>query len=239
MNSPRSDGRTPDAMRRVTLERGFTKHAPGSVLVSFGDTKVICTACFESRVPNWLRERGQGWLSAEYAMLPSATHERGSRDAAHKGRAQEISRLIGRSLRTVIDLKAIGPCQITVDCDVIQADGGTRTAAITGAFVAVHDALAWSVKQGNLPAVPILMPCAAISVGLVDGQPLLDLAYEEDARATVDFNVVMSEGGAYIEVQGCGETGVFTGQQMQAMLGLAEKGVAELLALQHETLGLD
>ncbi len=234
----RSDNRPPGALRPVSFERGFTKHAPGSVLVSFGDTKVICTATFEERPPAWLRDSGKGWVTAEYAMLPGATHTRNRRDSARKGRALEISRLIGRSLRAAVDLEAVGPCQIIVDCDVIQADGGTRTAAITGAYVALYDALRSSVEKGRLDAVPMRGGCAAVSVGVVDGAPLLDLCYEEDVRAEVDMNVVMNEAGEFIEIQGCAEGKPFSQERMTAMLELSSKGIQELIALQREALGL-
>jgi len=234
----RLDGRSADALRAVTMERHFTKHAAGSVLVSFGDTKVICTASFEARVPPWLRDRGRGWVTAEYGMLPGATQERVNRDAVRKGRALEISRLIGRSLRAVVDLRALGECQITLDCDVIQADGGTRTAAITGAFVALYDALQGAVDAGNIARVPIQSPCAAVSVGIVGGEAFLDLNYEEDARAEVDMNVVMDGGGRFIEVQGCAEKEPFSRDALLALLALAEKGNRELVGLEREVLGL-
>jgi len=234
----RADDRAPDQLRPVAFERQYTRHAAGSVLASFGDTKVICTATYDDRVPPWLRDSGQGWVTAEYAMLPGSTHTRTSRDAAKKGRALEISRLIGRSLRAVVDLHAIGACQITVDCDVIQADGGTRTAAITGGFVALYDALQWAVGEGNLSHVPVLSTCAAISVGIVDGVPLLDLCYEEDYDAAVDMNIVMTGEGEYIEVQGTAEERSFPRSTMDAMLGLGEIGIRELTRMQREVLDL-
>lgn len=234
----RRDDRKPDALRPVSIERHFIKHAPGSVLVSFGDTKVICTASFEDRVPAWLRESGKGWVTAEYGMLPGATHTRGSRDAFNKGRALEISRLIGRSLRAVVALEKLGPCQITVDCDVIQADGGTRTAAITGAFVALYDTLHRSVELGNLEHVPISNPCAAVSVGIVDGSPMLDLDYEEDSQAEVDMNVVMTAAGEFIEVQGSAEKQPFPHVHLLEMLDLAKQGCARLTRIQQEVLAL-
>jgi len=232
----RIDSRKPDALRPVSIDRHFIKHAAGSALVSFGDTRVICTAMYEARVPPWLREKDQGWVTAEYGMLPGATHSRGSRDAVKKGRALEISRLIGRSLRAVVDLKALGACQIVLDCDVIQADGGTRTAAITGAFVALHDALAWAVAQGNLHTIPLTSACAAISVGIVRGEPMLDLCYEEDAAAAVDMNVVMNGEGQFIELQGSAEQQAFSPEELSAMLALATGGIRELLRIQAEAL---
>ena len=232
----RIDGRTVDALREITVQRHFTKHADGSVLISFGDTKVICTAMIEARVPPWLRDSGRGWVTAEYAMLPGASRDRIRREAYTKGRSQEISRLIGRSLRAVVDLKAMGECMVTVDCDVIQADGGTRTAAITGGFIALHDALSTAVAAGRLSALPILDTCAAVSVGVVDGTPLLDLCYAEDVRADVDMNVVMNGAGAFIEVQGSAEGAVFSRAEMDTMLALAESGIAQLATIQKEAL---
>ena len=223
-------------MRPVTITRGFTKHAAGSVLVAFGDTKVLCTASLEAKVPPFLRDTGKGWVTAEYAMLPGSTHTRSDRDANKKGRAQEISRLIGRSLRAVVDMTKMGANTITLDCDVIQADGGTRTAAITGAYVALHDALRVAVEQGKMEAIPMLGACAAVSVGIFDGAPLLDLCYVEDSEAEVDMNIIMDSHGQFIEVQGCAERGAFSRSQMDTMLSLAEKGVHELLAAQREAL---
>ncbi len=234
----RIDGRENDALRSVTIERGFTKQTPGSVLVSFGETKVICTASFADRVPGWLRDQKRGWVTAEYAMLPGSSKERVPREASRKGRAQEISRLIGRSLRSITDLKAMGECMITLDCDVIQADGGTRTAAITGAYVALHDAFTTSVNAGYLGAHPLKGQCAAISVGLVDGVPMLDLCYEEDVRAGVDMNVVMDSAGRFIEVQGSAEGDPFPRELLNEQLELAAKGNQELVALQQEILGI-
>ncbi len=232
----RIDGRTADVLREITVQRHFTKHADGSVLISFGDTKVICTAMIEARVPPWLRDSGRGWVTAEYAMLPGASRERIRREAYTKGRSQEISRLIGRSLRAVVDLKAMGECMVTVDCDVIQADGGTRTAAISGGFIALHDALSTAVATGRLSALPILDTCAAVSVGVVERTPLLDLCYAEDVRADVDMNVVMNGAGAFIEVQGSAEGAVFSRAEMDTMLGLAESGIAQLATIQKEAL---
>jgi len=238
MAATRLDGRAVNALRPVTIERDFTKHAAGSVLVSFGDTKVICTASVEMKVPAFLKDKGQGWLTAEYAMLPGATHTRNDRDSSRKGRAQEISRLIGRSLRAVTDLTAVGPCTITIDCDVIQADGGTRTAAITGGYVALHDALQKAVTRGDLAALPLRSACAAISVGIVDGEVLLDLCYDEDFRAEVDMNIVMDGDGRFIEVQGCAEGLAFARTQLDDMLNSATAGVGTLIGLQRRALGL-
>lgn len=234
----RHDGREPGDLRPVQFERGYTKHAHGSVLVSFGDTKVICTAMIEERIPPWLRGQGRGWVTAEYAMLPGSSQDRISRDAVRKGRAQEISRLIGRSLRAVTDLQALGECQITVDCDVIQADGGTRTASVTGGFVALYDALSHSMAKGNLARIPLAPGCAAVSVGMVRGSALLDLCYEEDFVADVDMNVVMDGSGQFIEVQGSAEGAPFPREELDAMLNLADKGARELIQKQREVLGI-
>jgi len=207
-------------------------------LVSFGDTKVICTASFGDRVPPWLRDSGKGWVTAEYGMLPGSAQERVSRETVQKGRAQEISRLIGRSLRAVVDLQAMGECMITLDCDVIQADGGTRTAAITGAYVALHDALSASVRAGHLSSMPITGVCAAVSVGIIDGATALDLCYEEDVRATVDMNLVMDDQGRYIEIQGSAEGAPFLREHLESLMSVGEKGLGELIAIQKRTLGL-
>jgi ribonuclease PH len=236
MNRP--DGRTQEQLRPVSIQRGFTKHAAGSVLVSFGDTRVLCTATIEDRVPGWMKDSGQGWVTAEYAMLPGSTNTRTSRDQNTKGRALEIGRLIGRSLRAVADLRAMGQCMITVDCDVLQADGGTRTAAITGGFVALHDALQLSVKRGFLKQVPLLSHCAAVSVGLCNGATVLDLNYDEDSTADVDMNVVMNGAGEIIEIQGCAEGTPFGRPVLDEMMNLAEKGIQQLVTLQKEALGL-
>jgi len=232
----RSDGRAADALRPVTIERHFTKHADGSVLVSFGDTRVICTAILEGRVPPWLRDSGKGWVTAEYGMLPGSGNERIRRDSVNKGRAQEISRLIGRSLRAVVDLVAMGECLITVDCDVIQADGGTRTASITGGYVALCDAVEKAVASGRLAKSPLLGRCAAVSVGMVDGAALLDLCYEEDVVAAVDMNIVMDGAGRFIEVQGCAEGAPFSRTELEALLALGERGCRNLVACQEEVL---
>jgi ribonuclease PH len=232
----RTDSRANDTMRPVTFERNFTRHAAGSVLVSFGDTKVICTASLESRVPPWLRDSGKGWVTAEYAMLPGSTHERIRRDANKKGRALEISRLIGRSLRAIVDLEKLGEQMITLDCDVIQADGGTRTAAISGAFVALHDAISYLQKEGAIKESPITGHCGAVSVGIVGDEILLDLCYEEDVVAEVDMNVVMDGAGSYFEIQGCAEGQAFDRAQMDSMLAYAESGINRIVTLQKELL---
>src|SRR5215212_5004593 len=231
----RPSNRSPDQMRAVSLQRNYTKHAEGSVLVCFGDTKVLCTASVEAKVPPFLKGRGQGWLTAEYGMLPRSTHTRSDREAARgkqSGRTQEIQRLIGRSMRAVFDLKALGERTIQIDCDVLQADGGTRTAAITGAFVAAQDAVNKLIGGGNLAATPITGPVAAVSVGIVQGTPLLDLEYVEDVGCDTDMNVVMTGAGHYVEVQGTAEGAAFTRAEMDQLLRLAEKGIAELVAMQ-------
>lgn len=232
----RKDGRQPAEMRPVSFQRHFTRHAAGSVLASFGDTRVICTACVESKVPPWLKDSGKGWVTAEYAMLPGSTHDRVSRDANQKGRALEISRLIGRSLRGVVDLEALGAQMITLDCDVIQADGGTRTAAISGAYVALHDALTALQAEGQLNAWPLHGACAAVSVGLVGEDVLLDLCYEEDVVAEVDMNIVMNGSGDFIEVQGCAEGQPFSRARMVELLDAAESGIATIVRCQQEAL---
>ncbi|MEK6382697.1 MAG: ribonuclease PH [Burkholderia gladioli] len=236
----RPSGRRADELRKVALTRHYTKHAEGSVLVEFGDTKVLCTASVAERVPEFLRERGQGWLTAEYGMLPRATHTRSDREAARgkqTGRTQEIQRLIGRALRAVFDLEALGPRTIHIDCDVIQADGGTRTASITGAFVAVQDAVAKLIAAGKLASSPITDSVAAISVGVYQGTPVLDLDYAEDSRCDTDMNVVMTGKGGLVEVQGTAEGVPFTRDEMNALLDLAQKGIGELIALQKAALG--
>lgn len=232
----RPSQRQADELRSVTLTRHFTRHAEGSVLVAFGDTRVLCTASVEDGVPGFLRGKGQGWLTAEYGMLPRATHTRGAREAAkgkQSGRTQEIQRLIGRSLRAVVDLAALGERQIIVDCDVLQADGGTRTAAITGACVAVHDALEKLVAEGKLASSPLRDWVAAVSVGLVDGNAVLDLDYAEDAHCDTDMNVVMTGSGGFVEVQGTAEGVPFQRAELDALLGLAERGIAHLVSLQR------
>ncbi|MEF7612658.1 ribonuclease PH [Aquincola sp. MAHUQ-54] len=237
----RAGGRAADAMRAVSITRGYTKHAEGSVLVAFGDTKVLCTASVEERVPPHKRGSGEGWLTAEYGMLPRATHTRGDREAARgkqSGRTQEIQRLIGRSLRCVFDLAKLGERTISLDCDVLQADGGTRTAAITGAFVAAHDAVSWLKERGLVADSPIRDFVAAVSVGIVEGTPLLDLEYTEDAACDTDMNVVMTGRGGFVEVQGTAEGASFSRAEMDALLGLAGKGIGELVAAQKAALGL-
>jgi ribonuclease PH len=235
----RTNARAADAMRPVAITRRYTKHAEGSVLVEFGDTKVLCTASVEDRVPPHVRGTGEGWVTAEYGMLPRATHTRGDREAAkgkQSGRTQEIQRLIGRSLRCVFDLAKLGERTIALDCDVIQADGGTRTAAITGAFVAAHDAVGWLMARGLLSASPIRDHVAAVSVGIVDGTPLLDLEYVEDAACGTDMNVVMTGTGGYVEIQGTAEGVPFSHDEMATLLRLADKGIRELVAAQRAAL---
>ena len=241
MTYQRSDARSADALRPVTITRHYTKHAEGSVLVEFGSTKVLCTASVEERVPPHKRGSGEGWVTAEYGMLPRATHTRSDREAARgkqSGRTQEIQRLIGRSLRCVFDLKALGERTISLDCDVIQADGGTRTAAITGAFVAAHDAVSWLRARGLVAASPIRDFVAAVSVGIVDGTPLLDLEYTEDSACDTDMNVVMTGAGGFVEVQGTAEGATFSRDEMGTLLGLAEHGIRALVAAQRRALGL-
>ena len=236
----RPSERAPDLSRPVTLETGVNRYAEGSCLASFGHTRVLVTASLDETVPGFLRGRGQGWVTAEYGMLPRATHTRGEREAARgrqSGRTQEIQRLIGRALRAVVDLAAIGERTLQVDCDVLQADGGTRTASITGAFVAVHDALAWMVREGMIASVPVRDFVAAVSVGMKDGVALLDLDYAEDSSCDTDMNVVMTGAGRYIEVQGTAEGAPFARAELDALLELAGRGVAELVAHQQRTLG--
>ncbi|HEX5806525.1 MAG TPA: ribonuclease PH [Macromonas sp.] len=235
----RHDGRAADQLRPVRITRNFTMHAEGSVLIEFGDTKVLCTASVEERVPPHKKGSGEGWITAEYGMLPRATHTRSSREAAkgkQTGRTQEIQRLIGRSLRAVVDLAALGERTITLDCDVLQADGGTRTAAITGAFVALHDAVHQLLAEGKLDHNPLLHPVAAISVGIVSGVPVLDLNYVEDADCDTDMNVVMTGASHFVEVQGTAEGVAFSRAEMDQLLLLAEKGIDELIALQRAVL---
>jgi ribonuclease PH len=235
----RADGRSLDQLRPVSFQRDFTVMAPGSVLVTFGQTKVLCTASLEDRVPPWMRGTGRGWVTAEYSMLPGSTPERASREAAkgkQSGRTQEIQRLIARSLRAVCDLIVLGEAQLTVDCDVLQADGGTRTASICGAYVALHDAFSRMVQSGQLRQQPLTDSVAAISVGIIDGVPMLDLPYSEDSRAEVDMNVVMTGSGRFVEVQGTAEGMAFSRSELDSMLGLAEAGIKELLSLQAAAL---
>lgn len=240
-NATRPSGRAVDQLRAMRLTRAYTKHAEGSVLIECGDTKVICTASIEDKVPGFLRGKGQGWLTAEYGMLPRSTHSRMDREAARgkqSGRTQEIQRLIGRSLRAAFDLQSFGERTLHLDCDVIQADGGTRTASITGAMVAAYDAFSGLVAAGLIPAVPVRHFVAAISVGVVGGVPVLDLDYVEDSGCDTDMNVVMTETGHFVEVQGTAEGAAFDRAGMNRLLDLAEKGIGELVALQKRTLGL-
>ncbi|MDC7807738.1 ribonuclease PH [Luteimonas sp BLCC-B24] len=235
----RPSGRAADQLRTVRFERGFTRHAEGSVLVSFGDTRVLCTASVENRVPGFLRGKGEGWVTAEYGMLPRATNTRNDREAARGkqgGRTLEIQRLIGRSLRACVDRKALGERTITLDCDVLQADGGTRTAAITGAYVALVDAIGALRAKREITRDPVHGAIAAVSVGVYRGVPVLDLDYAEDSDCDTDMNVVMNDGGGFIEVQGTAEGHAFRRAEMDAMLQLAEAGVAQLVALQREAL---
>jgi ribonuclease PH len=239
MTFNRSGGRAADQLRPVRITRGYTIHAEGSVLIEFGNTKVLCTASVEEKVPPHKRGSGEGWVTAEYGMLPRATHTRSDREAAkgkQSGRTQEIQRLIGRSMRAVFDLKALGERTIQIDCDVLQADGGTRTAAITGAFVAARDAVNKLIAEGKLTASPIIGPVAAVSVGIVQGMPVLDLEYTEDVSCDTDMNVVMTGAGHYVEVQGTAEGAAFTRAEMDELLRLAEKGIAELVLLQEKAL---
>jgi ribonuclease PH len=235
----RPSGRAVDQLRAVSIERHYTRHAEGSVLIAFGDTRVLCTATVEERVPPFLRGKAEGWVTAEYGMLPRATKERTQREAARGGqggRTMEIQRLIGRSLRACVDRSALGERTITLDCDVLQADGGTRTAAITGAYVALADAIASLRKRGTLTKSPIIGAVAAISVGIFRGTPVLDLDYPEDSACDTDLNVVMNEGGGFIELQGTAEGHAFRRDELDALLGLAQKGIGELLHLQREAL---
>ncbi|WP_049571491.1 ribonuclease PH [Streptomyces sp. SBT349] len=237
----RIDGREADQLRPVRIERGWSKHAEGSVLVSFGDTRVLCTASVTEGVPRWRRGGGEGWVTSEYAMLPRATNTRGDRESVRGrigGRTHEISRLIGRSLRAVIDFKALGENTVVLDCDVLQADGGTRTAAITGAFVALADAVAWGQRHKLIrtKAVPLTGTVSAVSVGIVGGVPLLDLAYEEDVRAETDMNVVCTGDGRFVEVQGTAEGQPFDRSELDSLLDLAVAGCAQLAAAQRTAL---
>jgi ribonuclease PH len=232
-------GRSTWSLRPVTLERRAAAYAEGSCLVSFGSTRVLCTASVEEGVPGWKKGKGEGWMTAEYAMLPRATLTRTPRERSQLGgRTQEIQRLIGRSIRAMLDDFKFGEFTIKIDCDVLQADGGTRTAAITGASVAVIDAFAWLVERGRIPRTPVKRRVAAISVGIIDGEPRLDLDYQEDVRADVDMNVVMSSEGGFVEVQGTGEHGTFKRGELDAMLALATAGIADLDRLQQQALGL-
>jgi len=235
----RSHGRAADALRPVRVQRHYTRHAEGSVLVCFGDTQVLCTASVEERVPPHKRGSGEGWVTAEYGMLPRSTHTRSDREAARgkqSGRTQEIQRLIGRSMRTVFDLTKLGERSILLDCDVLQADGGTRTASITGAFVAAQDAVSWLMEQGKISESPIRDHVAAVSVGIVQGVPLLDLDYNEDSGCDTDMNVVMTGLGGFVEVQGTAEGEAFSRAEMDRLLALASKGIGELVAAQRAAL---
>jgi len=235
----RPSGRKPGELRAVRIQRRYTRHAEGSVLVEFGDTRVLCTASVEERVPAFLKEGGRGWVSAEYGMLPRSTNTRTEREAARgrqSGRTQEIQRLIGRALRAVIDLPALGARSVQVDCDVLQADGGTRTAAITGAFVAVHDALTWLQSKKLLAALPVRDFVAAVSVGIYQGVPVLDLDYAEDSACGTDMNVVMTGAGRFVELQGTAEGEPFSRAEVEALLALGEQGITELIAHQRRAL---
>ncbi|MDO8891666.1 MAG: ribonuclease PH [Sulfurimicrobium sp.] len=237
----RPSQRSADQLRAISITRNYTKHAEGSVLIECGDTKVICTASIDEKVPSFLRGKGQGWVTAEYGMLPRSTGSRMDREAARgkqSGRTQEIQRLIGRSLRSVVDLKALGERTIQVDCDVIQADGGTRTASITGAYVALHDAITFLMKKQLLAASPLTDSVAAISVGVYQGVPVLDLDYAEDSDCDTDMNVVMTGSGGFVEVQGTAEGAPFSRGEMDALLDLAQSGIGQLVAKQKAALGL-
>jgi ribonuclease PH len=240
-NTARADGRNPDQLRKVTIERGWSSQAEGSALISFGNTKVLCTASFTNGVPRWLTGKGKGWVTAEYAMLPRATNDRNDRESVKGrigGRTHEISRLIGRSLRPIIDMKALGENTIVIDCDVLQADGGTRTAAITGAYIALHDAVEWGRAKNFIGknAIALIDSVSAISVGIIDGTPMLDLRYTEDVRAETDMNVVVTGRGLFVEVQGTAEGAPFDKRELDALLDLALTGTAELAAIQKSTL---
>jgi ribonuclease PH len=237
----RPSGRQANELREIKITRNYTKHAEGSVLVEFGDTKVLCTASVEERIPHFLRGKGEGWVTAEYGMLPRSTGSRMQREAARGqqgGRTMEIQRLIGRSLRAAIDLKGLGERSITIDCDVIQADGGTRTASITGAFVALHDAMTYLLNKKKIKKNPLHGQVASVSVGIFNGVPVLDLDYAEDSNAETDMNVVMNEAGAYIEVQGTAEGHAFRPEELNAMLALAGEGIENLMQHQRDALAL-
>nr|CRH07672.1 RNase PH [Candidatus Magnetococcus massalia] len=241
MANPRSHGRRPDDLRPVTIERHFVKHAEGSCLISFGDTRVLCTASVDENQPRWMRGEDRGWVTAEYGMLPRATHDRVQREASRgkqSGRTLEIQRLIGRSMRSVINLNALGKRTIWLDCDVMQADGGTRTASITGAFVALHDAITQLQAKGKLNANPIIDHVAAVSCGVVDGVPVLDLDYREDSSCDTDMNFVMTGQGGFVEIQGTAEGAPFSRGEFDQMAVLAEKGIQELVEQQKRSLEL-
>jgi len=238
----RPSGRSPDQLRPITITRNYTKHAEGSVLVEFGDTKVLCTATVEARVPRFLKGTGQGWITAEYGMLPRSTNERMGREASRGkqgGRTLEIQRLIGRSLRAAVNLNALGEHTITLDCDVIQADGGTRTSSISGAFVALHDAIDSLRRANKIKTDPIYGAIGSVSVGIYKGEPILDLDYAEDSNAETDMNVVMNDAGAFIELQGTAEGHAFRTEELNAMLELAKKGINEILDHQREALAIE
>ena len=240
MTDTRHDGRAPEDLREVRITRNWLDHAEGSVLVEFGRTRVLCAATFQEGVPRWLKGKGTGWVTAEYEMLPRSTNTRSDRESRKGkvgGRTHEISRLVGRSLRAVVDDKALGENTIILDCDVLQADGGTRTASITGAYVALADAITHLKAEGVVPGEPLLDPIAAVSVGIIDGEICLDLPYEEDSRAEVDLNVVMQESGDFVEIQGTGEHGLFGREELNEMLDVAQKGCRELIAAQKAALG--
>jgi ribonuclease PH len=237
----RADGRAPDQVREITIERGWSDHAEGSALISFGGTKVLCTASFTAGVPRWKVGKGEGWVTAEYAMLPRATHDRNDREAVKGkigGRTHEISRLIGRSLRAIVDVRELGENTIVIDCDVLQADGGTRTAAITGAYIALADSIEWARSKKLIPAKsqPLTDSVAAVSVGIIDGEPFLDLAYTEDVRAHTDMNVVVTGSGKFVEVQGTAEGVPFDRDELNKLLDLALKGTTELTEIQKNSL---
>jgi ribonuclease PH len=237
----RATARRPEELRAIRIQRGFTRHPEGSVLVEFGDTRVLCTASVEERVPPFLRDSGKGWVTAEYGMLPRATNTRTDREASRgkqSGRTQEIQRLIGRSLRAVVDLSSLGSRTVQLDCDVLQADGGTRTAAITGAFVALHDAVGGLQRKGLLTSSPIRDFVAAVSVGVYKGTPVVDLDYAEDSACGCDMNVVMTGAGGFVEVQGTAEGAAFSRAELDSLLGLAQRGIAELIAHQRRALGV-
>ena len=236
----RPSGRAPDQLRPVRFTRHYTRHAEGSVLVEYGDTKVLCTASIEAGVPGFMRGGGKGWITAEYGMLPRATHTRSMREAAkgkQTGRTQEIQRLIGRSLRAIVDLKALGERTVTLDCDVLQADGGTRTAAITGSYVALRDAVSRLLSRNELAKSPLHGQIAAVSVGIYAGVPVLDLDYAEDSQAETDMNLVMTDGGGFVELQGKAEGHAFRRHELDQLIDLGSKGIAELLAMQEAVLG--
>jgi ribonuclease PH len=235
MTWQRPDDRAPDQLRPIEFIHNFTKHSAGSVLAKCGDTHVLCTVCIEEQVPRWMANQGRGWLSAEYRMLPGATHDRNNRETMKlSGRTQEIQRLIGRSLRSTLDMELLGERTVLIDCDVLQADGGTRTTSITGAYVALQDAIDSLLSKGLLERSPLIHQVAAISVGLIEGEAFLDLNYMEDVRADIDSNIVMNEVGGIIEVQGTAEAGSFSRSQLDQILNLAEQGIQDLMVLQRQ-----